>query len=116
MINQPDATDLLHQARADLLESIVPQLNGDQRYQALMIANALGIAGRESSDLDNQTARCNQALQHYGNYASEQELASAIASRELTVTDSQLQELLLTLTRAKLEINNPGYLQQREGS
>lgn len=115
MINPPDASDLLQQAREVLLQSIVPVLDGDQRYQALMIANALGIAARESSDMDDQTARCNQALRHHGNYASEHELARAIASRELAVTDDQLQELLLTLTRAKLEINNPGYLQQREG-
>lgn len=115
MINQPDATDLLQQARAVLLDSIVPSLEGNQRYQALMIANAMGIAGREASELRDQTTRCNTAMRQFGHYDSEQELATAIAQRKLDVTDEHLQELLLTLTRAKLSINNPGYLQQREG-
>ncbi|MEX2474038.1 DUF6285 domain-containing protein [Marinobacter sp.] len=116
MINHPNATDLLQQARAVLLESITPELSGEQRYQALMIANAIGISAREASDLHNHTTRCNQALRHYGDYASEQELAETIAARNLEVTDEGLQNLLLTLTLAKLEINNPGYLQQREGA
>lgn len=116
MINQPDATDLLQQARAVLLESIVPGLEGEQRYQALMIANAMGIAGREASELHDQASRCNEALRHYGNYESEEQLAKAIAQRKLDIADERLQQLLLTLTRAKLSINNPGYLQQREGS
>jgi hypothetical protein len=116
MINQPDAADLLQQSRDLLLKSIVPELEGDQRYQALMIANAIGIAGREANDLGTPTTRCSQALRHYGDHASEQELAEAIARREMDMMDVRLQELLLTLTRAKLEINNPGYLQQREGS
>ncbi|AZT82078.1 acyl-CoA dehydrogenase [Marinobacter sp. NP-4(2019)] len=115
MINQPGAADLLQEARTLLLEAIAPELDADQRYQALMIANAMGIAGREASDLNSQITRCEQALRQYGDYASEQALAEAIARRELDVTDDHLQELLLTLTRAKLELNNPGYLRQREG-
>jgi hypothetical protein len=44
---QPDALELLAIARETLLEELLPRLEGEARYQALMIASALAMAGRE---------------------------------------------------------------------
>ena len=45
---QPDAGELLEAARESLMETVLPCLEGDARYQALMIANAMAIAARET--------------------------------------------------------------------
>lgn len=44
---QPDGKRLLELARADLLNEILPRLEGDARYRARLIANAMKIAARE---------------------------------------------------------------------
>jgi len=49
---QPDALELIDVARETLLEQVLPELEGDARYRALMIANALGIAHRELASGD----------------------------------------------------------------
>ena len=48
--DKPDATALLVQARATLRQVLLPHLPEDQRYQVLMIANAVDIAARELRD------------------------------------------------------------------
>jgi hypothetical protein len=45
----PHAADLLDIARMTLLEEILPQLSGDVRFKALMVANAMAIAGRAAA-------------------------------------------------------------------
>lgn len=47
-MTQPDAHELLDIARSTLLEQLLPALPGELRYPALMIANAMAIAARES--------------------------------------------------------------------
>lgn len=44
---EPDAARLLELARAELLRALLPQLDGDGRYRAKLIANALKIAAAE---------------------------------------------------------------------
>jgi len=44
-----DAADLLVTARAALLDELLPALPVERRYVALMIANAMAIAARESA-------------------------------------------------------------------
>ena len=44
---RPDALDLLATARETLVEAVIPALEGEVRYQALMVASALGLAERE---------------------------------------------------------------------
>jgi hypothetical protein len=44
---EPDAARLLDLARSELLNQVLPQLEGDGRYRARLIANALKIAGHE---------------------------------------------------------------------
>lgn len=50
MAQRPDAAELLAIARQTLLERLLPALPADQKFDGLMIANALAIAGREIRD------------------------------------------------------------------
>ncbi len=47
MSDRPGAAALLEQARRSLLEELLPVMPEGMRYEALMIANAMGIAMRE---------------------------------------------------------------------
>lgn len=47
MREQPQGQNLLAIARSTLLEKVVPLLPQDQRYSALMVANAMAIALRQ---------------------------------------------------------------------
>ena len=47
MINRPETRDLLAEARQVLLDSVAPELDGERKYEALMIDNAMGMAIRE---------------------------------------------------------------------
>lgn len=125
MINQPETRDLLAEARQVLLDSVAPELSGEHRYQALMIANAMGMAIRELEQRDQgepeQTDRALRAFlaQHslepvdsLDDKAADAEakFAQAIFERRLEGTDPVLRSVLRTLTETRLLINNPGYL------
>jgi hypothetical protein len=47
MIFYPDARELLNIARDTFLQRLLPLIPDSARYDALMVANALGIASRE---------------------------------------------------------------------
>ena len=49
MMDRPNAAELLTEARRLLLEEVAPNITGDVRFKALMVANAIGIAEREIS-------------------------------------------------------------------
>jgi hypothetical protein len=97
MSRLPDATDLLHTARAALLEKLLPALPADLHYDARMIANALAIAARESA-----APAPNQLL-------NERDLAVAIRAGEHDRGTARAS--LLALTRAKLAVSNPRLLE-----
>ena len=48
MAERDDAADLLEEARRTLLETLLPLLPADRRYDGLMIANAMAIAARQA--------------------------------------------------------------------
>ncbi|GMQ90656.1 MAG: hypothetical protein BMS9Abin10_1061 [Gammaproteobacteria bacterium] len=48
MHDRPTASELLQVAREALLAELLPNLSGEQKYSALMIASAMGIAVREA--------------------------------------------------------------------
>lgn len=118
MINNPDAHNLLSEARRVLLESLVPELSGERKYEALMIANAMGMAIREMEPeaLEHARKANTQVSRLVGNeqdntgQSSEVALAAAIRARKLDGNSPELQAALYALTRARLAINNPGYL------
>ncbi|WP_148862827.1 DUF6285 domain-containing protein [Marinobacter fonticola] len=119
MINPPDTHTILAESRRVLLENLVPQLKGDLRYDALMAANALGMAVRELEQQQNgQYGQADTILSAFLETRSlasspghgEEDLARAIRERELAVDDVGLQGVLRALTEAQLRINNPAYL------
>lgn len=125
MINQPETRDLLAEARQVLLDSVAPELAGEHKYQALMIANAMGMAIREielrEQGEPEQTDRAlkafltqhlTDALDSSGDRTvdAERELARAIHERRLDGTNADLRSVLRALTETRLQINNPGYL------
>ncbi|MEQ9609643.1 MAG: DUF6285 domain-containing protein [Kiloniellaceae bacterium] len=57
---EPAAARLLELARRELLETLLPQLQGEARYRARLIANAMKIAAREAeagASVDGETRR-----------------------------------------------------------
>lgn len=121
MINQPETGDLLTEARQVLLDSVAPELTGERKYQALMVANAMGMAIRELEQREqgrpeqtDQTVRAFLAERALEATAGDFEtaLARAIEGRCLDGTDPALRSVLRSLTEARLQINNPGYLKR----
>lgn len=119
MINQPETQDLLTEARQVLLDSVAPELSGERKYHALMVANAIGMAIREFEQRKHgrpeQTDRTVRAFLEERSIEAttgdaEEALAHAIRERHLDGTDPALRSVLRTLTEARLQINNPGYL------
>jgi acetoacetate decarboxylase len=58
----PAAADLLATTRRALLETIIPALDGPARFQALMAANAIAIALRETPEALSAIATAKAAL------------------------------------------------------
>lgn len=63
MRDRPTSEELLVEAYRLLREELAPALEGAQRYKALMIANALGMAARELAAGDVPLHRERQSLQ-----------------------------------------------------
>ena len=82
---EPDALDLLEVARETLLEAVAPALDGDARYQALMVANAIAIAIREltadDADLPEELASL-RGLYETGETPAGDDDAQALAALE----------------------------------
>ena len=52
MTDEPDGAALLEEARRTLLETLLPLLPPERRYDGLMVANAMAIAAREAGQGD----------------------------------------------------------------
>lgn len=124
---EPAAADLLDIARAAILSDIVPALPGNQRYTALMAANALAIAGRDlalPSTGADEIARLVALLGDWSPAADPGEALQEGTARLATrVREGRFDEgearfrLLAHLretTRARLAVSNPRLLAGRE--
>lgn len=122
MGNQPDGHNLLLTARRVLLEEILPILPDESRYTTLMMANAMGIAAREldaEKRSDPEEAKslglflieAGIEFDHKADCDIEAQLAELIRQRRIPDRwRHSLAEMLLALTRSKLQISNPKYL------
>lgn len=114
-MTQPNAQQLLDIARLTLQEQILPSLPKELRYPALMIANAMAIAARESrlqGELDYQEQVRLAALVDEPPVtlsATRRELARAIRQgrHDTPQASRTLAEALRQVTLARLAINNP---------
>lgn len=125
MKHRPHPQALLEEARQVLKESVIPELDGQRKYDALMVANAIGMVARELNEQNSAQAtategavdefvaqNASKAALKQGADIPEQALADLIREREVAVTDPTLLALLRALTDARLAVNNPGYLRR----
>ena len=69
--DHPTGSALLDVARRALLDEIAPALTGRQRYVALMVANAVGIAMREIDETERSAEAWARALAPVGEGADD---------------------------------------------
>ena len=115
MINDdPGARDLVAIALRSFREAILPVVPAEQRFTALMIANALGVAERE---LAAGTAAEPALAAAVGDLLGEvgdlpellPKLCTAIEAGRFDAPDRQaaLRAVLKDITRARLALSNP---------
>ncbi|MFY8094722.1 MAG: DUF6285 domain-containing protein [Niveispirillum sp.] len=104
----PDAGNLLETALNSLRADLLPHLPDQARYTGLMVANALGIVLR---DLRAGQARAEMAAALTGLIGQDDATALCAAIRagsfDTADRDISLRHALMTITRARLSINNP---------
>ena len=96
---QPDGARLLGLAREELLNDILPQLDGNARYRARLIANALKIAALELAQGSDPGDAAAPALADAG-LPSGTSLRDALRQGGLD-GDERLYEILVAQTTAR---------------
>ncbi len=115
MTNRRITTEsLIELAAATLRSEIAPKLEGDARYQAAMIANALEIARRSIMN-DGEEARFALLDKVYddgdGTLADlSRDIRSGVVT---TVTHPDLPQMLRRLVVEEIEVRNPRFLEGR---
>lgn len=123
MSDRPSGDDLLGVGRRALLDDLLPLLPADKIYQALMVANAMAIAGRELKDAGHASSlRQGQIAAFYRDaglqnlraaHDIERDLAQKIRQGEIPRgRNDVLLALLLSAARERLSISNPRRLQE----
>jgi len=111
---EPDARRLLELARREVLEEVLPQVEGEARYRLRLVANAMKIAQRELA-AGAQAAEAEAV--GLADFARRRGLASGQAGREDTPEtvlvaalrsgeldgDAELYGLLSEITRNRLD-------------
>ncbi|KSH97449.1 DUF6285 domain-containing protein [Pseudomonas aeruginosa] len=114
-MTQPDAHELLDIARWTLLEQLLPALPGELRYPALMIANAMAIAARESrlgalaedQERTRLAALVDEAPAALPDLLRQLARAIRLGSHDAPQNHRTLVETLRQVTLARLAISNP---------
>jgi hypothetical protein len=118
MINdEPDARGLVAIALKSFREAILPVVPAEQRFTALMIANALGMAERELAAGASAEPALASAV---GALLGEEGELAALLPRLCTAIDAgafdaphrqaDLRAVLTEVTRARLAVSNPKLL------
>ncbi len=126
MNNTPDGVELLRAAQKLLREHLLPGVSKEQRYEVLMVANAMAIAARElqagESDLREELRMLSElygdtAVAEAGSSLKEKvatlnkRLATDIRSGVLDGACAQgVRTLLKVQVTARLRVSNPKYL------
>ena len=119
-----ETPDLLEAARAALRGEVMPAVAPERRYQAAMVANAIGIAAREVRQ--GAAAREAERADLAAFYAADggtslvelrRRLCGELRAGDLggTAVDGRLRGLLLAATRRRLAISNPDHLARHSG-
>lgn len=115
MIVEPGARDLIETARAALVNEVIPMLPADQRYAALMAANALAISARALAAPETGAAELARiaALLGRGDRESLAEATRTLAARiregdfDAGPERERLLDHLRATTRERLAVSNP---------
>ena len=126
MNNAPDGAELLRVAQKVLRERLLPGITREQRYEALMVANAMAIAARElkagESDLREELRMLTElygetTVSKSGSSTKDKveslnkRLARDIRSGVMDGACAQgVRTLLKAQVTARLRISNPKYL------
>ncbi len=111
-IDQPDARGLVEIALKTFREVVLPAVPAEQRFPALMIANALSIAERELKGGADAAGPLQRLLGEEGDAeALSRKLCAAIAEGRFD-DRPDLRPVLWEITRARLAVSNPKYLQR----
>ena len=120
MRDKPFGAALLDVAHKALTEEIAPTLKGQQRYVALMVANAIGIVAREIEQADEVAKAWDRALARVaqegeGNLeSSASQLVAAIRAGEHDA-DPALHGALLETARVAAGIWKPALAKANDG-
>jgi hypothetical protein len=103
----PNGREMLELVREFLRDEVVPQTSGELSYRARIAANLVAVVMREADatgepDLD--------AVMRDLGVDDEQALALAIRERRVLAAHGTAVSALRELTRARLEVWNPRYL------
>lgn len=126
MAGRDDAADLLEEARRTLLETLLPLLPAERRYDGLMAANAMAIAARQTrlgddllraevkglaALLDAPDADCGSAAELRARLITlERRLARDIRGGAYDAPEPRrdaLRRHLRAATEARLQLSNP---------
>ena len=105
----PSAAELVEAVVEFLEKDVAGELSGRRRFHLRVAVNALNIVKRQLDLNDPHAAVREQALSSVG-FRSERELAEAIRAGELD-GNPELRGALRTLVTARLQVNNPTYLE-----
>lgn len=122
MNDRPQGDELLGTARRVLLDQLLPLLPSDKVYDTLMIANAMAIAARELTTAHRHSISADERIAQFYTEAGLNKPDNAVdPMRDLAVQiraqripgqfTSALHTLLSDLTRDRLAISNPKYLE-----
>ncbi|NUR84407.1 MAG: hypothetical protein HOY71_10015 [Nonomuraea sp.] len=106
----PTAAQLVAAVRDFLQADVLPAVEGRLKFHTRVAVNVLGMVEREIELGPDQAAEHAERLRALG-VADDAELAAAVREGRFDGDDA-LTAALIRSVRAKLEVANPGYLQQ----
>lgn len=107
MPDDPDTADLIATARAALKDEVLPHLPADRRYPALMVLNALGIAGRQLAGGGNRRDAARRRLAELAGDGGVADLGAAIRRGEFAGDRRELHAALSEMAEAETAESNP---------
>jgi hypothetical protein len=109
MYGTPTAAELLESVVEFLEKDVADALSGRPRFHLRVAVNALNIVKRQLEFSNDNDRLCSAALASLG-VSSQRELSEAIRSGAIE-DGYRLRGVLRTLVTARLQVNNPTYLE-----
>ena len=116
--DQPSAKQILSIVAQFIRTEVVPRLQGQTQFHAVVAANSIDIVIRElafsGETLESETERLRQLLGRDGDWAElNAELCQAIAADEMNIATPGLIQHLKVTTMDRLKVDQPKYAAYR---